>query len=195
MDIADAIAALPILPTAFGNVPVINYTDGAGMLEENLVMTAVSEVVPEPGAFVMNAGLNDAWYNPFTDGQGFFITVFPDIGLVNLAWFTYDTELPADDATANLGSPGHRWLTAIGSYDGDQAVHGHIEPVGSDAYAVTLVESADYGDEVVSATTLGTINATTLSGPSHTIGLTADPNTGAVEPFYVPHTMTLITCP
>ena len=82
-----------------------------------------------------------------------------------------------------------------GVYDGDQAVHGHIEPVGSDAYAVTLVESADYGDEVVSATTLATLNVTTLSGPSHTIGLTADPNTGAVEPFYVPHTMTLITCP
>ena len=26
--------------------------------------------------FKMNAGLNDAWYNPDTDGQGFFITVF-----------------------------------------------------------------------------------------------------------------------
>jgi peptidyl-prolyl cis-trans isomerase A (cyclophilin A) len=122
MDIADAIAALPILATNIGDMPIINYTSGAALLEENLVMTAVSEVAPEPGAFVMNAGLNDAWYNPFTDGQGFFITVFPDIGLVNLAWFTYDTELPADDATANLGSPGHRWLTAIGSYDGDQAV-------------------------------------------------------------------------
>lgn len=69
----------------------------------------------------INAGLNDAWYNPLTDGQGFFITVFADLGLVNLAWFTYDTTLPADEESANLGSPGHRWLTALGTYQGDTA--------------------------------------------------------------------------
>ena len=32
----------------------------------------------------LNPGLNDAWYNPETDGQGFFITVFPDLGTVSL---------------------------------------------------------------------------------------------------------------
>jgi len=69
--------------------------------------------------FDINAGLNDAWFNPATDGQGFFITVFPDLGFVSLAWFTYDTELPPEDATANLGDPGHRWLTALGAIDGD----------------------------------------------------------------------------
>jgi hypothetical protein len=72
--------------------------------------------------FEINAGLNDAWYNPETDGQGFFITVFPDLGAVSLAWFTYDTELPAEDATANLGDPGHRWLTAVGPITGNQAI-------------------------------------------------------------------------
>jgi len=70
----------------------------------------------------INAGLNDAWYNPLTDGQGFFVTVFPDIGKVFLSWFTYDTEFPAMNATANLGDPGHRWLTAFGPYAGNQAV-------------------------------------------------------------------------
>lgn len=72
--------------------------------------------------FQINAGLNDAWYYPITDGQGFFITVFPDLGLVSLAWFTYDTELPPEGATANLGDPGHRWITAVGSYVDNQAV-------------------------------------------------------------------------
>ncbi len=72
--------------------------------------------------FQMNPGLNDAWFNPATNGQGFFITVFPDLGVVSLAWFTYDTELPAEDAQANLGDPGHRWLTAVGSYVDDRAV-------------------------------------------------------------------------
>jgi len=70
--------------------------------------------------FRINPGLNDAWYDKGTDGQGFFITVFPDLGYVSLAWFTYDTELPPEDATANLGDPGHRWLTAIGPIDGNQ---------------------------------------------------------------------------
>ena len=64
--------------------------------------------------FQINAGLNDAWYDSDTDGQGFFITVFPDLGYVSLAWFTYDTELPPIDAVANLGDAGHRWITAIG---------------------------------------------------------------------------------
>jgi len=72
--------------------------------------------------FAFNAGLNDAWYNPDTDGQGFFITVFPDLSFVSLAWFTYDTDLPSMDATARLGDPGHRWLTAAGPFTGNQAV-------------------------------------------------------------------------
>jgi len=72
--------------------------------------------------FQMNPGLNDAWFNPATNGQGFFITVFPDLGVVSLAWFTYDTELPAEDAQSNLGDPGHRWLTAVGGYADNRAV-------------------------------------------------------------------------
>jgi hypothetical protein len=75
--------------------------------------------VPE---FQINAGLNDAWYEPATKGQGFFITVFPDLGFLSLAWFIYDTELPPDDATANLGDAGHRWLTGIGRIDGNQVM-------------------------------------------------------------------------
>ena len=69
----------------------------------------------------MNAGLNDAWFDPEKDGQGFFVTVFPDLGVVSLAWFTYDTELPPEDAQARLGSAGHRWLTAIGPIEDNHA--------------------------------------------------------------------------
>jgi hypothetical protein len=71
--------------------------------------------------FQINVGLNDAWYNPATDGQGFLITVFPDRKEMFLAWFTFDTERPSDGVTAELGDPGHRWLTAQGPYDGDSA--------------------------------------------------------------------------
>jgi len=71
-------------------------------------------------AFAINAGLNDAWFESSTPGQGFLIIVFPNIGQVFLAWFTFDTERPDDD-TAMLGESSHRWLTAQGPYDGNTA--------------------------------------------------------------------------
>ena len=72
--------------------------------------------------FQINPGLNGSWFYPTTNGQGFLIDVFPDSGQMFLAWFTYDTELPAEDAPANLGNAGQRWMTALGSYSDDQAV-------------------------------------------------------------------------
>jgi len=80
------------------------------------------QVFSTRGPFRINAGLNDAWYNPATDGQGFFITVYPELAVIVLAWFTYDTELPPDGATANLGDAGHRWLLAVGSFSDNEAV-------------------------------------------------------------------------
>lgn len=111
--------------------------------------------------FQMNAGLNDAWFNPETDGQGFFITVFPDLGFVSMAWFTYDTELPEEGAEANLGDPGHRWLTAVGPINGNQAVLNidltsgglfdtptevdHTDPPGSDGTITLTFENCSSG--------------------------------------------------
>jgi hypothetical protein len=111
--------------------------------------------------FVLNAGLNDAWYFPDTSGQGFFITVFPVLNAVSLAWFTYDTELPPLDATANLGDPGHRWLTAIGSITGNRVIMDiditsggifddetdvdHTMPPGADGTLILTFESCSAG--------------------------------------------------
>jgi peptidyl-prolyl cis-trans isomerase A (cyclophilin A) len=165
MAVADAISELEIFDAQgfFTELPVINYEVGKFLETENLVMTAVSlkDVTPEPETFVMNAGLNDAWYNPLTEGQGFFITVFPDLNFVSLAWFTYDTELPPEDATANLGWPGHRWLTAVGPINGDTAVLNidiatgglfdtsteveHTDPPGSDGTITVTFSGCDAG--------------------------------------------------
>ena len=109
----------------------------------------------------INPGLNDAWFNPDTSGQGFYIAVFADRGLVSLAWFTYDTELPPSDAVANLPDPGHRWLTALGPIDGDQAVMNiditsggifdtptvieHTDPTGSDGTLILTFENCNSG--------------------------------------------------
>lgn len=73
------------------------------------------------GRAAINFGMADAWFDPTTNGQGFLISVFPQVGQVFLAWFTFDTERPADGTPAYLGEPGHRWLTAQGSLAGHRA--------------------------------------------------------------------------
>jgi len=87
-----------------------------------LLLVAGTGAQAQDAAFEINPGLNDAWFYPPTAGQGFFINVFPGRGEVYLSWFTYDTERPPEDVTAQLGEPGHRWLTAQGPYTGDTAV-------------------------------------------------------------------------
>lgn len=102
-----------LLPDVAGEVIISDNLPGCNSIGEILAQVDISR---------LNAGLNDAWYNPDTDGQGFFINVFPGLGVVSLAWFTYDTELPPGDAQANLGDPGHRWLTAVGPIVGNQVL-------------------------------------------------------------------------
>ena len=80
----------------------------------------VVEAVEDP--FLINAAISDAWFFPDTSGQGFFIIVWEDSKTIFLAWFTYDTVRPPEDVTAILGEPGHRWLTALGPYEGDTAL-------------------------------------------------------------------------
>lgn len=96
----------------------LQCTGGGGSDTANVLVT----VQQAPPDFVINSGLNDAWFNPQTAGQGFFITVFSDIQSIFLAWFTYDTQRPPSSVGATLGEPGHRWLTAFGQYSGNQAV-------------------------------------------------------------------------
>ena len=113
------------------------------------------------GPFHINSGLNDAWYNPVTSGQGFFITVFPNLGYVSLAWFTYDTELPAEDAVANLGDAGHRWITGLGTIADNQVMMNidttsdgifdtatdvqHTDPPGSDGTIILTFDNCNSG--------------------------------------------------
>jgi hypothetical protein len=79
--------------------------------------------------FFINPGLNDAWVNTDAPFQGLFITVFPDefpddlpdLNLIFVAWFTFDSEQPPEDVTAVVGAPDQRWITALGEYHGNLA--------------------------------------------------------------------------
>ena len=79
------------------------------------------EISDVGSSFQIVSGLNDAWFDSQTPGQGFFISVFPDKGTMFLAWFTFDTSRPGEEVVATLGEPGHRWLTAFGPYADDMA--------------------------------------------------------------------------
>jgi hypothetical protein len=115
---------MPVPVNFMGVTHVGNTIVAAGGGPQNLNefdAVANTRVLAVSGLFAINAGLNDAWFNPQTPGQGFFLTVFEDIGMVFLAWFTYDTVRPAGSVIANLGEPGHRWITAFGPFNGDTA--------------------------------------------------------------------------
>jgi len=119
----------------------------AQVLSSDEVEQILGQALDLTANFEINAGLNDAWYEPATNGQGFFLSVFPDKGTVMLGWFTFDMDFPGQEAIASLGDPCQRWLTAQGPYEGDQAdlvVYNssgglfdselavpHLEPIGS----------------------------------------------------------------
>jgi hypothetical protein len=91
--------------------------DGPARTVLNLFQTEAGDL-----PFLINDALSDAWYFPDTDGQGFFVIVYPEKQSMFLSWFTFDTVRPDDSVVAVLGDPGHRWLTAQGTYSGNQAV-------------------------------------------------------------------------
>jgi hypothetical protein len=114
----------PALPDPRYPGPAVAYADPIHLTQEAYLLLAQSQYEDFYQAvlrFRINAGLNDAWYNRATSGQGLLITVFPVRKEVFLAWFTYDTERPPEGVSAILGEPGHRWLTAQGSYEGNTA--------------------------------------------------------------------------
>ena len=119
MDIIDTINELTTWNAdgPFTQLPLIDYPGSGDVTADHLVMVEINE----SSTFRINSGLNDAWFNLSTAGQGFLFAVFPDRKEMFVAWFTFDTERPPEDAGAFLGEPGHRWLTAQGPYDGDTA--------------------------------------------------------------------------
>lgn len=88
------------------------YEDCIGTIEDGPVSN---------GGFSINPGLNDAWYYPGTDGQGFAITVYPGLKRVFLLWFTFGLDFADIEEPTLLGDKGQRWLAAEGVFEGSHA--------------------------------------------------------------------------
>ncbi|MCF6319463.1 MAG: peptidylprolyl isomerase [Proteobacteria bacterium] len=118
MDVVDAIAALDIWPAGgvLNSIPLINYS-GSGTIENDLVLVTRAFVLDD--SLNINSGLNGAWFNPSTSGQGILIEVLPTLDSVFMAWFLHDSVLPVEEEVAIVGSPGQRWLSGLGVIDHD----------------------------------------------------------------------------
>ena len=66
----------------------------------------------------INAGMSGAWTNLETLGQGMFLDVIPGDQRIFMGWFTYETETAS---AFNADNGNHRWMVAIGPYQGDTA--------------------------------------------------------------------------
>ena len=90
-----------------GSFPMQRVIAGSGNVCEQRSGAAIEAVD-------INAGMDGAWFDPATSGQGFFIDSHPDPeggNLLFVSWFTY----------GNSTASGQRWLTALGSFTGSVA--------------------------------------------------------------------------
>lgn len=98
-----------VLPGAGGTFGTGGLSQPAGLL--------FAQVPPGRGVSI-NPGMNGAWTNFETLGQGMFFDVVPEQGRLFMGWFTYETDT---GITLPPGQDEHRWMVAIGPYDGDTA--------------------------------------------------------------------------
>ena len=130
-----------VTTTQIGEVSLSFSDCGQGQMtysldEEGLQGTfPLLRVIPGPGnaceelsgnttqAVDINAGMDGAWFDPNTPGQGFFIDAHPDPeggNFIFVSWFTY-----GEDTASGL-----RWLTAQGSFEGSIAEIDVFETTG-----------------------------------------------------------------
>ena len=86
--------------------------------ETNTLFYVIEYASDQPG-FKINSGLNDAWVSADAALQGFFFTVFEDLGAFFLSWFTFDAVPPDEGVAAVFGAADQRWVTGLGFYSGD----------------------------------------------------------------------------
>jgi hypothetical protein len=96
-------------------------SSGSAVLQVNhgRYVTCADITLLEGALFTINAGLNDAWVSDDAPLQGFFFTVFPELGFFFLSWFTFDSVIPTGDDTAVFGAFDQRWATGGGFYSGN----------------------------------------------------------------------------
>lgn len=94
------------------------FITGTGALTNLGYPISTSFVAFQGSPLTINAGMNDAWVSDDAPFQGFFFTVYEDISLLFLSWFTFDSVAPTT-GTATFGAIDHRWVTGAGTINGN----------------------------------------------------------------------------
>jgi len=144
-----------------GSFPLTRVIPGSGKVcEEHSGATENSKE-----AVNINAGMDGAWYDKNTSGQGFLIDAHPNPAgdnFIFVAWFTYgeDTE------------SGQRWLTAQGNFEGSTAAIDVYETTGGSFDDSQLVDIDKVGTM--------TIDFTDCSNAQLSYSLPANPAEGDI---------------
>ena len=102
-----------------GTIPLQRVIPGS----DDICHEQIGKAVIVTEAVDINAGMDGAWYDTNSPGQGFLIDVHPNEqggNFIFVAWFTYG------DDTAS----GQRWLTAQGNFTGSTAEIDLYETIG-----------------------------------------------------------------
>ena len=80
----------------------------------NPSLVRVIQLEPEEEVFPINPGLNGAWFEPATAGQGFFVDVIASQNQLFAGWFAYETD---QGIVLGEGENAHRWAVVQGPYE------------------------------------------------------------------------------
>jgi hypothetical protein len=141
-----------------GSFPMQRVIGGSGNTCEERSVIAIEAVD-------INAGMDGAWFDPATSGQGFFIDSHPDPeggNTIFVSWFTY----------GNTTASGQRWLTALGSFTGSVA--------DIDVYETTGGNFDDPQDPTTTKVGTMSIDFTDCSNAQLNYSLPADSATGDI---------------
>ena len=116
---------------AASTFPIYGFFSGTAVTLENTVKISRAYVLSE--TFQITEGLSGAWFNPATSGQGVYFEVLPAAGVIVMAWFTFDNEDPDAAVPSTVGDASNRWLTASGSFQGNQFIGTVFKTSGFDA--------------------------------------------------------------
>ncbi|MBT8061313.1 MAG: FG-GAP repeat protein, partial [Gammaproteobacteria bacterium] len=93
--------------------------------EDNSVLSSgavyVFSGVGQAQIVAINQGMNDAWVSEQAPLQGLFFTVYENLGVFFLSWFSFDSQVPVAGPVAVFGAEDQRWVTGSGTFLGNTA--------------------------------------------------------------------------
>ncbi len=132
---------------AASTFPIYGFFSGTAVTLENTVKISRAYVLSD--TFQITEGLSGAWFNPATSGQGVYFEVLPAAGVIVMAWFTNDNADPDSGVPSAVGDASNRWLTASGTFQGNQFVGSDFKTGGGLFDNSQIVSTSQVGSVII----------------------------------------------